>query len=192
MDGTPLTHPGRLLRVASLFYLALAIAGLLGLGWARGGPLPLAIFLVPAALPVDLLLGLGAAALLAGLWELGRRRLTAAAELEARLAELLGGLRREEALALALLSGVAEETLFRGALQTAFGAVAATLLFALLHSGPQRALRLWGLFALAAGALFSGLVAWRGTLAPAVIAHVGINALNLMRLSRRSGGRAAS
>lgn len=191
MDGSLPAEPGRLLRFASVFYLALAVAGALGLGWARGGPLSLALFLVPAELPLDLLLGLAAAALLAGLWELGRRRLAAAAELEARLAALLGGLRRDEALALALLSGLAEETLFRGALQSAFGWTAATALFALLHSGPQRALRLWGLFALLAGALFGALVLWRGTLAPAVIAHVGVNAFNLMRLSSRGGRRAA-
>lgn len=187
MDGSPDRRPSRLLRLAFAFYLALAVAGLVGLGWVRQGPLPLALFLVPAQLPADLALGLAAAALLAGVWELGRRHLSAARELEARLAEVLGGVGRDEALALALLSGLAEETLFRGALQSGLGWAAATALFALLHSGPQRAMRLWGLFALAAGALFGGLVAWRGTLAPAVIAHVGVNALNLLRLSYRRG-----
>lgn len=187
MEGSPVRRPSRILRLAFAFYLAVAVAGLVGLAWLRRGPLPLKLFLVPAQLPVDLALGLASAALLTGAWELGCRHLLAARELEARLAGILGGIGRDEALALALLSGVAEETLFRGALQAGFGWATATALFALLHSGPQRPMRLWGLFALAAGALFGGLVAWRGTLAPAAIAHVGVNALNLLRLAHRHG-----
>lgn len=189
MTGPPQPASGRLLRFAFAFYLALAVAGLVGLGWQRGGPLPLELFLLPRQLPLDLALGGAAGLLLVGLWELGRRRLHAAAELEARLAELLAGLGRDEAIALALLSAMAEETLFRGAIQGAFGWLPATLLFALLHAGPQRALRLWGIFALAAGGLFGALVAWRGALLPAVVAHFVVNSLNLLRLSRPAGSR---
>lgn len=174
----------RLLRIAFVFYLVLALAGALLLGWLLGGPLPLAVFLLPERFAIDLALGLATAALLAGAWEVGRHHLAVAAELEARLGELIAGLRWDEALALALLSGLAEETFFRGAIQQGVGWIAATLLFALLHSGPSPALRLWGLFALIAGALFGGLVLWRGTLAPAVVAHVAVNAMNLLRLSR--------
>ena len=185
MHPSPPKRAGsRLLRIAFVFYLVLAVVGALLLGWIRGGPLPLAAFLLPDRLAFDLALGLATAALLVGAWEIGRRRLALAAELEARLAELISGLRRDEALALALLSGLAEETFFRGAIQQGVGWIGATLLFALLHSGPSPALRLWGLFALIAGGLFGGLVAWRGTLAPAVVAHVVVNALNLLRLSR--------
>ena len=190
MNPSPHERAGqRLLRVAFLFYLLLAVAGALALGWLRGGPIPLAAFLRPTELALDLGLGLAAAALLALAWELARRHLAPAAELEARLGELVSGLRAEEAVALALLSGIAEETFFRGALQEGLGWIAATLLFALLHSGPSPALRLWGLFALAAGALFAGLVVWRATLAPAMVAHVTVNVLNLLRLSRQGRHR---
>jgi len=54
-------------------------------------------------------------------------------------------------VALAVLSGFAEELFFRGAVQGAFGWLPATLAFAVLHSGPGKAFRLWILFAAIAG-----------------------------------------
>ena len=60
----------------------------------------------------------------------------------------------------------------------------ATALFALLHSGRDRELRLWTLAALLIGALLGGLVWWRGTLLAAIVAHVTINAVQLLRWTR--------
>ncbi len=59
------------------------------------------------------------------------------------------------------------------------------LLFALLHSGPGRALRLWTLFAAAAGLLFGALMLWRGNLLAPVAAHFLVNCINLRGLGRR-------
>ena len=59
-------------------------------------------------------------------------------------------------------------------------------LFAALHTGRQRGLWIWTLFALIAGLLFGGLVLLAGNLLPAVIAHFVVNAVNLSRLARRS------
>jgi membrane protease YdiL (CAAX protease family) len=67
--------------------------------------------------------------------------------------------------------------------QSAWGWIPATALFALLHSGPGPAFRLWTLFALVAGLLFAALVLWRGNLLPAVVGHVVVNAINLSRLA---------
>jgi uncharacterized protein len=66
--------------------------------------------------------------------------------------------------------------------QGAVGWLAASLLFALLHSGPGRELRLWTLFALCAGLLFGALMLWRGNLLAPVLAHFVVNAVNLYRL----------
>jgi membrane protease YdiL (CAAX protease family) len=111
-----------------------------------------------------------------------RRLLPAARGLEERLGELLGGITAPQAIALAALSGFAEELFFRGAVQGAVGWLAASLLFALLHSGPGRELRLWTLFALCAGLLFGALMLWRGNLLAPVLAHFVVNAVNLYRL----------
>lgn len=177
------------LRAAWIFYLLLAVGGLVWLGWQRG-QLALALFVDPGAWWIDLGLGLALGALLLGLWELARRRLPAAAELERRLSQMLGPLGADEALALAFLSAVAEETFFRGALQGAVGWLLAALAFALLHLGPGPALRLWGGFAAVAGALFGALVLARESLLGAYVAHFTVNAVNLWRL--RAEGRVSA
>jgi hypothetical protein len=82
-------------------------------------------------------------------------------------------------------SGLAEEAFFRGALQPRVGWLAATLIFAATHFVPAPKLRVWALFALAAGALFGGLFAWTGDLLAPVLAHVLVNALNLRWLGRQ-------
>jgi membrane protease YdiL (CAAX protease family) len=169
-------------RFAWWFYLLLAVAGAIWVG-ARRRTIPLALFLDRGRWPLDLALGLGAAVLLVALWRLGRR-LPSARELEASLAVLLGPLDGGDVAGLALLSGFAEELFFRGAVQGAWGWLPATLLFALLHSGPGKAFRLWSLFAVVAGLLFAGLTLWRGNLLPAVVGHVAVNAVNLRGLAR--------
>jgi hypothetical protein len=179
----------RLYRVAWAVYLLLAIAGAVWLGLSGGG-LTLARFLDPATWWLDLLWGLGAGGALLGLWLAGRTLLPMARELERTIASLLDGLSPPDALALALISGFAEELFFRGAVQGSWGIVAATLLFALLHTGPGRPFLLWTLFALVAGALFGVLALQRGNLLAPITAHVLVNAVNLSRLTRKEPTKA--
>ena len=173
---------GQLYRLAWGVYLGLAVAGVVWIG-LRLGTIPLALFVEPGALLVDLGLGLGAAALLVGIWSVGRRFVGSARRLEAELRRLLGPLDTGEVVALALLSGFAEELFFRGAFQGALGWPLATAAFALLHTGPGRVFRIWTAFALVAGLLFAALVEWRQTLAPAIVAHVVVNLINLRHLA---------
>jgi membrane protease YdiL (CAAX protease family) len=172
-----------LYRLAWIFYLALAVAGALWIGLERG-PNAARLFVVPRQLALDVAAGLAAALVLGGGWWLARRGTSLAGELERRLASVLVGVGAPELVALALLSGFAEELFFRGAVQGAWGPVAATLLFALLHNGRGREFRLWSLFALLAGATFAALTVWRGTLLPAMLAHVVVNHFGLRRLAR--------
>lgn len=182
-DDNPRPSGERLYRLAWGVYLALAVAGA---GWiALRDGIGLRTFLDPATLWIDLAWGAAAAVGLLALWELGRRLLASARELEATFAELLRGLGAADALALALISGLAEELFFRGALQGSIGLVWAALLFALVHTGPGAAFRLWTLFALVAGFLLGLLVEVRGVLLPAIVAHALVNGASLTRLALR-------
>lgn len=179
-------RPGaeRLYRIAWALYLVLAIAGAIWMGLSRGG-LALEQFVDPESWPLDLAWGLAAGGGLLGLWLAGRTLLPMARELERSIASLLEGLVPSDALALALISAFAEELFFRGAVQGSWGIVAATVLFALLHTGPGRPFLLWTLFALVAGAVFGLLALHRGNLLAPVVAHLVVNAVNLTRLAAR-------
>ena len=78
-------------------------------------------------------------------------------------------------MSLALISAVAEELFFRGALQGAIGFLPAAVLFALMHAGPGKGFRIWTLFALAGGLALGALVALRGPLGGAIVAHLMVN-----------------
>ncbi len=181
----------QLYRLAWGFYLLLAIAGILWIGW-QDGTIGLGRFLAASSWPLDAALGLAAAGFLLLLWEGGRRALPAARRLEERLAELIGPAEPTEVIALALLSGFAEETFFRGAVQGAWGWLPATLLFALAHPGPERGYGVWTIFVGVAGLVLAGLVEWRGNLLAAIVAHALINGVNLTRLARRAAARGAA
>lgn len=176
-------RPGQFYRLAWIFYLLLAVAAVIWLG-IREGSIDLSLFVEPSAVAVDLGIGIGAGLLLVGVWEAARRTLERARRLEDELRRLLGDIEATETFALALLSGIAEEIFFRGAMQAAFGWVVATVLFTLLHIGPGRAFRLWTAFAAIAGLTFAALVVWRESLLAAIVAHVVVNAVNLRRLTR--------
>ncbi len=179
--------PGRFYRMAWGFYLVLALAGCLWIGLARGGPIPLSLFVARHGWWQDLAFGVAGGLALWAVWLLSRRFVPATRELEERLAGLLGPVTTSEAIGLAILSGFAEELFFRGAVQASIGWIPATLLFGLLHTGPGRAFRLWTAFALVAGLLLGWMMLWRGNLLAPVLAHALVNAINLRQL-----GRAAS
>jgi membrane protease YdiL (CAAX protease family) len=135
----------------------------------------------------DPLLGLGAGALVIAGSDALTARTRIGAALARALAAALGPLRTRDCVVLALLSGVAEEALFRGALQPQVGLVWASLLFALAHLVPRRELLPWSVFSLAAGFLLGGLYAATGNLVAPIVAHFTIYAVNLRKLSRDFG-----
>lgn len=177
--------PGRLYRFAWGLYLFMALAGILWIG-VRQGVIPLSLFVDTKRWWLDLGLGLGAGLLLLAVWWAAECVFPLAKELEARLASVLGPITVSEAIGLALLSGFAEELFFRGAVQGTLGWAGATILFGLLHSGPGRAFRLWTVFALVAGLVLGGIMAWRGNLLGPVAGHFLVNAVNLRRLASRA------
>lgn len=149
--------------------------------------IPPELFFSAATWWLDLAAGLGLAAALLAVWAAGRRWVPAARELEEKIAELLGPIERGEAVGLAFLSGVAEEVFFRGAVQQAWGWLVAAVLFAVLHTGPGRALRLWTVFASVAGLALGAVTLATGNLLAAIVAHFVVNAVGLARVGRQAG-----
>ena len=172
---------------AALFYgalagLALAWNGLAGTPWA---------FLDEAAREAGvrwepaLALGLATAAGVVGVSHLATTRTAWGEALARELARVLGPLSLGQCAALAALSGFAEEAFFRGALQPRLGWLASSLLFGLVHFAPRRDLLPWTGFAVLAGGVLGALYLVTGNLVAPVVAHAGINLVNLRLLTQR-------
>jgi hypothetical protein len=106
--------------------------------------------------------------------------------LHAEFRGLLGRPSSGEIVLLAATSAVGEELLFRGAMLDAWGLWVSSLVFALLHIPPRRALWPWTASSLVIGVGLGGLTLWTGNLGAAVTAHFVINLLNLLYITRTS------
>lgn len=138
-----------------------------------------------------LLAGLGLGVALVLLSRVGASAWPPMRRMSETLADLLGPLSWQHAALLAILSGVAEELLFRGALWPHLGLVGTTLLFGLVHVLPRRALWIYPLFAVLAGLLFGLLREGTQSLWPCILAHVTVNALNLAWIGQIARKRSA-
>ena len=170
--------------------MILALAGAVWEGLRLEGAIPVGWFVDVGAWQLDSILGVGSALLLLVVWELLRVMAPSARALEAHLVDVLAGADTGELLGLALLSGFSEELFFRGAVMCAWGWLPATILFALLHAGPGKSFALWTAYAGLAGGVFAALTLWRENLLAAILAHVLVNSVNLLRLmgARRGAG----
>jgi membrane protease YdiL (CAAX protease family) len=136
---------------------------------------------------VDFGAGLLAAAIVVLLSRQLTERTRVGEQLARSLRAALGPLSLAECWLLALLSGVAEEAFFRGALQPRVGLLAASLLFGAAHFVPRRELLPWTAFSIAAGLLLGWLFDATGNLIAPIVAHAGINGVNLRHLTRGEG-----
>ena len=168
-----------MLRLALLFYSLLLAAAV---AWALLAGRPLFFASAEAARrgvdpPRDLAAGLLVAALVIVLSREFTRRSRWGETLARALAAILGRLSLAQCLLLAVLSGVAEEAFFRGALQPHVGLIAASLLFGLAHFVPRRELLPWTLFSLVAGLLLGALFEATGNLVAPIVAHAGMGSI---------------
>lgn len=175
----------RFVTFAALFYGSLTLVAVV---WAtlRGFDLRLAVDSLSLALGimsplVTVSLGLLAYRLLPVLR-------TIAEELAPRLLE---GTSRGTLVLISVLSGVGEEVFFRGAVQQEFGLVVASILFGVVHVGPDRRYLVWTVWALLAGFLFGVLYDVTGGLLAPILAHAGHNAATLLIWKRSRKGRSA-
>jgi membrane protease YdiL (CAAX protease family) len=187
--------PQALVGAALRFYGALLLAAWAWRSAWRGEPLLFASAEAAAAgvdWLRDPLAGLLAAGVMIGLshqWTVHTRSGRALAR---GLARLLGPLALRHVALLALLSGVAEEAFFRGALQPRVGWVWASLIFGAVHFIPRPEFRLWTLFSMGAGFLLGFLFDATGNLVAPVVTHIAVNAVNLAWLVRGEWGDAGA
>lgn len=167
------------LGVAALWsYLAGSLGGWLpsGEGW-------------PVAAAMDVALGAGAGLITVGLTAMLIRYLPAFARLADTMADVIGPVGWTTVVVSAVASSVAEECLFRGAVQPTTGWILASVVFAACHFLPDRRFLPWTAFALAAGFGLGALFDWRGSLVAPVMAHFTVNLINLRLLARRASAR---
>jgi len=166
--------------LALLVYGAMAAAAAT-IAWARGVSLVREPARVPEldSLSASLAMGLG----LTFLTIVGTRALVHRTRWGRRLRDdfraLLADARPSDAIWLALLSGVGEELLFRGALRPWWGLAASSLAFGVLHVGPARRFLGWTAWASALGLALGAMCEISGRIEGAIVAHVLINMVNL-------------
>jgi uncharacterized protein len=174
----------RFVLFATLFYGLLTASAAL---WAalRGFDLRLA----GDSLASSLTLGTVTAVVTVALGLLAYRLLPALRQIAGELApRLVDGAERGSLILVSVFSAVGEETFFRGAVQQEFGIVVASLLFGLVHVGPDRRYLLWTLWAVLAGFLFGGLYDLTGGLLAPILAHAAHNAATLLLWKRSRKG----
>jgi membrane protease YdiL (CAAX protease family) len=192
MQTTPQRSPKgrpvgpRFVRFAALFYGSLTVAAALWTG-LRG--FDLRFFGSSGAL--DALLGASTAVATVALGLLAYRLLPVMREIAEELApRLVDGASYGGLALVAVFSGVGEETFFRGAIQQEFGLVVASLVFGLVHVGPDRRYLVWTVWAVLAGFLFGALYEVTGGLLAPILAHSGHNAATLLLWKRLRKGSA--
>lgn len=174
----------RRIRLAVVVYGILALAALLW-GVLRGDanlyhhPQPWLGLGFPASTLAALGSGLAVAVAVVAGTRVAVRRTRWARVMHVEFRELLGPLSASEIAVFALTSGIAEEMLFRGAMQPSLGIVWSSLLFGAVHVGPMRRFWVWTLWATAMGFVFGALYAATGELLAPVVAHVVINYENM-------------
>jgi hypothetical protein len=173
---------------ATVVYVPLLIVGLvLAIFWQKTIPGPHA---TPARMAEDIGIGLATGLALVGITWVLARFLGPLQQQEREFRRVLGPLGARDMVLLALLSGVAEEVLFRGVVQPMLGYVATSILFGALHFVPALVFLPWTVFALATGFLFGWMFEARESVIAPTIAHVVVNAINLYLIV--SGRRMAS
>jgi CAAX protease family protein len=170
----------RFVALAAVFYTALLFAAVI-LGLARGRN---ALALGDSALS-DLSVGVITACGTVGLGILFYRLSPALRTLSDELApHLVDDARWRDLILLSVFSGTGEESFFRGALQPELGLVATSLLFGLLHVGPDRRYLVWTVWAVGAGFLFGTLYQWTGGILAPITAHILHNAATFLLWKR--------
>ena len=160
----------------------------LALGWIFSrGQLSWGLFanIRVESFPRIIFLTLGASSCMVALSLYCSRNFAWAQQLEAEFVKLLVPMKLWEIASIGLLSGIAEETFFRGALQTTVGLIPASLAFGFAHFVPRHPFWNWSLYAAFAGFLLGCLFELTHQLLPVIVAHGLTNFVLIVVLNRR-------
>lgn len=161
---------------ATVVYAPLMVLGLLICGFAtKTVPPPGDLHRIATDIAIGLAVAVGVVLVTFVL----ARAIPALQSMEIAFRRTLGPLSTGEIIRIALLSGIAEELLFRGALQPWAGLIVTSILFGILHFVPDKAWFPWTIFATAFGFLAGWLFEERGSLVAPMVAHVFVNLANL-------------
>ena len=176
------SRPGGILRAGLLLYVPV---GLLSLAWLclRHGMPATMERVVGVHGGRDAVLGLGVGLMLVGLTRIAAVFSSHARRAEAALGEAIGPLSTPHCMVLALVSGIAEELLFRGALQPVLGLMLTSIAFGAAHVPLRRELIIWPFIAAAVGLLLGWMTNETDALIAPILTHVTVNAINLRYLS---------
>jgi membrane protease YdiL (CAAX protease family) len=182
-------HPGIVLeRRLPPFYAAFFYAFPIAIAWIwlyHLDPHRSLALWAPPDWPRSLGLGAGAGLLIVGVTVLFSRWFAWTRRLEAEFGWMLGRQKAWEIAWIALLSGAAEEYLFRGALQAKMGVWLAAAVFGVIHWPLNRNFWMWPVLSGVIGLALGGLAVGTGSLVAPVAAHVVINYVNLRRITSR-------
>jgi hypothetical protein len=174
-------------RVSIVYALIAALALALGMAFGRDSlfqhPQPWLPFSSIEALMFGLVLGVSFAGLVVVSTRVLVMRASWARTLHRDLRPITGALDGNGIVAIAALSGLAEELLFRGLLQPWIGLWAQATLFGLMHAqlpGPSR--WVWAAWASIVGIALGAMFQLTGSLWGPIVAHALINGLNMLYL----------
>jgi len=165
----------------TLIYGVMALIGLAGMGlvWdsiEKATALPR----TPDELISSVLAPLvAAAALLAFSWSF-EQWFASWRRLRSFIMQMFGSYSTAALLWMAALSATAEELFFRGALQPLAGVAATSIIFGLLHIGPDRRISAWTIWTMGAGVVLGLLYENTGSILAPILAHFTVNAWSLL------------
>jgi len=150
---------------------------------------------------MDALLGAGVGVIVVGLSNVLDRYAAWSRELGREFGRTLGNMSLTQAFIFALGSGIGEELFFRGFLQQLFsglvfsgawadmlGLACASLIFGLLHIGPNlKKIWPWTVMAIILGGVFGAMYLYTGNVLAPIVAHFTINFFNLQSIGRQYG-----
>jgi membrane protease YdiL (CAAX protease family) len=185
-EDVPPLSPSLVRKFAVGFYFLLGAAGLIWVRSRTGAWWPETLTGGDAG--SSLLYGVALAALVIGATGPMVRFLPWMRWLSREMRRVLGPVDLRTAVVVALASGIGEELFFRGALLPVVGLTTSSVLFAVVHTGPDRRYLAWTAFSLGIGFALGAIVLETGSLVGPLVAHVAINAVNLRRIGRMDPG----
>ncbi len=175
-----------LVQLAGAFYGALALAAV---GWCWVTERESVFWIGAPPTLASVLSWAGIGALFAGIvvlaTDVAAERFEVVEEMGDAFEDVLGRITWGQAFLLALFSSFGEEMLFRGALTPSFGVFGSAALFAIVHWPMEKRLMLWPIFALVVGLALGWAFETSGHLGAPIVAHFGVNFVNLGMLKYR-------